>query len=67
MTNSAFPSTFKQIAVVSTSEFEDFKATVLEDVGSPSISEINLKVIFLSCLAASITFLFNFFILNPNI
>ncbi|KAJ7966494.1 pre-mRNA-processing protein 40A [Quillaja saponaria] len=35
-----------KVTVVSTSIFEDFKAAVLEDVGSPYISEINLKLIY---------------------
>lgn len=35
---------FPQITMSSTWAFEDFKAAILEDVGTPSISDINLKV-----------------------
>ncbi|KAF7817419.1 pre-mRNA-processing protein 40A [Senna tora] len=35
-----------KIAVDITTAFEDFKVSVLEDVGSPSISDINLKLLY---------------------
>ncbi|KAL5780053.1 hypothetical protein ACOSQ2_010790 [Xanthoceras sorbifolium] len=35
-----------KITVASTWTFEDFKAAVLEDVGSPEISDINLKLVY---------------------
>lgn len=36
--------------VSSTWTFEDFKAAISDDVSSPPISEINLKVFCFSCL-----------------
>ncbi|KAB1203954.1 Pre-mRNA-processing protein 40A [Morella rubra] len=35
-----------KFTLMSTSTFEDFKAAILEDVGSPPISDINLKFVF---------------------
>lgn len=37
----------KQITMVSTWTFEEFKAAVVKDIGSPSIPELNLKVTIL--------------------
>lgn len=35
-----------QVSIVSTWIFDDFKAVVLEDIGFPPVSDINLKVDF---------------------
>lgn len=43
-----------QITMVSTWTFEDFKGAVADDIGSPPISDINLKVLhflFSSCFS----------------
>ncbi|KAK3004047.1 hypothetical protein RJ639_018359, partial [Escallonia herrerae] len=36
----------KKITVVSTWTFEDFKAAILEEIGSPPLSDINLQLVF---------------------
>ncbi|KAJ0078058.1 hypothetical protein Patl1_37327 [Pistacia atlantica] len=36
----------KRITLLSTWSFEDFKASILEDVTSPPISDVNLKLVF---------------------
>ncbi|GFZ10139.1 pre-mRNA-processing protein 40A [Actinidia rufa] len=36
----------KQVTITSTSFLEDFKAAILEDIGSPPISDINMKLVF---------------------
>ncbi|KAK6939748.1 WW domain [Dillenia turbinata] len=35
-----------KVTILSTWKIEDFKASILEDVGSPPISDINLKLVF---------------------
>lgn len=46
---------FPQVTLASTLTFEEFKVAILEDIGFPSISDINFKV----TLFTSLSFLFD--------